>query len=578
MYGQLYCVLLSVITRRQEYYVDYCSMKTFLKFVIGSSSKSLVFSVLLSSLSGLFGAALVAVISQIFEFGNTQEPVNVWSKVALFGVLIIAMLGFELFGLRILAKHSEHVGHEMRIRLSRYILNSPLQQVEAQGVAVLLASFTQDIKLVASEIARIPVACVSLFSIIGGFVYLLWLSWQVVVVMALYAIPSLYIYYIIHRKVGAQAHTSLDHRNEQVGYFKALVVGIKELQLNKARRNRLFDAYLEPSGLRYKEASEKLIMLHTLSNAWVQFVYFISIILIFGLVVNGMATIDILGPYILVALFLKSHVFRFLATLPAWAYAGSVLQRMNSEGITVDKSLGLASAVLPIVKSNSFNRDNLSLDVVNLRYTYVNESDTQLFEVGPINMSLKAPELVFIVGQNGAGKTTFAKLLSGLYTSGQPALKCNGIEINATNLESYRELFSVIFTVPYLFNEIENFEHYSQGQEALIEGHLKTFQLQYKIQMKGSSLVIPELSQGQQKRLALLLAFLDDRPVVIFDEWGENQDPQYKEIFYKELLPRLRDAGKLVLVITHESQYFHLADRVIDITSNINKLDQQPTQ
>jgi putative ATP-binding cassette transporter len=553
-------------------------MKTFLKFVIGSSSKSLVFSVLLSSLSGLFGAALVAVISQIFEFGNTQEPVNVWSKVALFGVLIIAMLGFELFGLRILAKHSEHVGHEMRIRLSRYILNSPLQQVEAQGVAVLLASFTQDIKLVASEIARIPVACVSLFSIIGGFVYLLWLSWQVVVVMALYAIPSLYIYYIIHRKVGAQAHTSLDHRNEQVGYFKALVVGIKELQLNKARRNRLFDAYLEPSGLRYKEASEKLIMLHTLSNAWVQFVYFISIILIFGLVVNGMATIDILGPYILVALFLKSHVFRFLATLPAWAYAGSVLQRMNSEGITVDKSLGLASAVLPIVKSNSFNRDNLSLDVVNLRYTYVNESDTQLFEVGPINMSLKAPELVFIVGQNGAGKTTFAKLLSGLYTSGQPALKCNGIEINATNLESYRELFSVIFTVPYLFNEIENFEHYSQGQEALIEGHLKTFQLQYKIQMKGSSLVIPELSQGQQKRLALLLAFLDDRPVVIFDEWGENQDPQYKEIFYKELLPRLRDAGKLVLVITHESQYFHLADRVIDITSNINKLDQQPTQ
>lgn len=560
-------------------------MKIFLMFVLGSSTKLLFLSVILSGISGLCGAALVAVIGQIFEVGGTLQPTQVWLKVALFTVLIIAMLGFELFGRRILARHSEHVGHDMRLRLSRFVANSPLQQVERQGVAVLLATFTQDIKLVTSEIARIPVACVSLFSIIGGFFYLLWLSWEVVAVMVLYTIPALYIYFIIHRKVGAQAHISLDHRNKQVGYFKALVVGIKELQLNQVRKKRLFADYIQPSGEQYKEASEKLIMLDTISNAWVQFVYFVSIIVIFGLVVNGMASIDILGPYILIALFLKSYVFRFLGALPAWAYAGTVLQRMQSEGLDFLKhnpgqdseysdsaNVGMSSVDAPLAQNNPFESDKLLLEVVNLRYTYVNETDTQLFEVGPINMTLNSPELVFIVGQNGAGKTTFAKLLSGLYTNDQSALKCNGIEVDATNLASYRELFSVIFTVPYLFNEIDGFERFSEAQKASIEEHLTTFQLQYKVKIHEESLGIPELSQGQQKRLALLLAFLDDRPVIIFDEWGENQDPQYKEVFYNKLLPRLRDAGKIVLVITHESQYFHLADRVIDIVSNVNKV------
>lgn len=549
-------------------------MKIFLRFVLGSSTKLLVLSVFLSALSGLCGAALVAIIGQIFELGVREQPSQVWLKVFYFVVLIVAMLLFELFGRRILAGHSEHVSHAMRVRLSRYIASGPLQQIEAQGVAVLLASFTQDIKLVTSEIARIPVACVSLFSIVGGFFYLLWLSWEVVAVMVLYTIPALYVYFIIHRKVGAQAHISLDHRNEQVGYFKALVTGIKELQLNQNRKERLIDDFLEPSGERYKEASEKLIMLDTFSNAWVQFVYFVSIIVIFGLVVNGMATIDILGPYILIALFLKSYVFRFLAALPAWAYAGTVLQRMQSDGLDFqsEENTESTSKDLSITQSSPFSTENLILDVVDLRYTYVSEADTQLFEVGPINMTLKSPELVFIVGQNGAGKTTFAKLLSGLYTNDRSALKCNGIEINSTNLASYRELFSVIFTVPYLFNEIEEFERFSEDQKALVEDLLKTFQLEYKVKMRDTSLEIPQLSQGQQKRLALLLAFLDDRPIVIFDEWGENQDPQYKEVFYKELLPRLRDAGKIVLVITHESQYFHLADRVIDIVSNVNKV------
>jgi putative ATP-binding cassette transporter len=73
------------------------------------------------------------------------------------------------------------------------------------------------------------------------------------------------------------------------------------------------------------------------------------------------------------------------------------------------------------------------------------------------------------------------------------------------------------------------------------------------------------LSQGQRKRLALLTAYLEDRPIYLFDEWAADQDPQFKEIFYHHLLPELRARNKTVLVITHDDRYYDVADRLIKL-------------
>ena len=56
---------------------------------------------------------------------------------------------------------------------------------------------------------------------------------------------------------------------------------------------------------------------------------------------------------------------------------------------------------------------------------------------------------------------------------------------------------------------------------------------------------------------------LEDRPICIFDEWAANQDPSFKQMFYHKLLPELRAAGKALLVISHDENYFDIADRVI---------------
>ena len=68
---------------------------------------------------------------------------------------------------------------------------------------------------------------------------------------------------------------------------------------------------------------------------------------------------------------------------------------------------------------------------------------------------------------------------------------------------------------------------------------------------------------AQPKRLALLVAYLEDRPVYVFDEWASDQDPTYKDVFYRQLLPELRARGKAVVVITHDDHYFSVADRCL---------------
>ena len=65
--------------------------------------------------------------------------------------------------------------------------------------------------------------------------------------------------------------------------------------------------------------------------------------------------------------------------------------------------------------------------------------------------------------------------------------------------------------------------------------------------------------------MALVTALLEDRPFCVFDEWAADQDPQYKQIFYGQLLQDLRRRGKGVIVVTHDDRYFHLGDRVLKL-------------
>lgn len=90
-------------------------------------------------------------------------------------------------------------------------------------------------------------------------------------------------------------------------------------------------------------------------------------------------------------------------------------------------------------------------------------------------------------------------------------------------------------------------------------------QLSHKVKIEQGRLSTIDLSQGQRKRLALLTAYLEERPIYVFDEWAADQDPYFKNIFYLELLPQLKARNKTVFVISHDDRYYDIADRLIKL-------------
>jgi putative ATP-binding cassette transporter len=208
-----------------------------------------------------------------------------------------------------------------------------------------------------------------------------------------------------------------------------------------------------------------------------------------------------------------------------------------------------------------------SLELAGVQHTYRRENEEEEFSLGPIDLSLRPGELVFITGGNGSGKTTLAKLLVGLYIPQQGEIRLDGQTITDERRDDYRQLFSVVFSDFYLFENLLGLSAFNIDTKA--QDYLAKLQLDRCVQIKDRTLSTLELSQGQRKRLALLTAYLEDRSIYLFDEWAADQDPQFKEIFYFEL----KEAGKTVIVISHDDRYYNVADRVLKLNYGLIEFD-----
>ena len=93
--------------------------------------------------------------------------------------------------------------------------------------------------------------------------------------------------------------------------------------------------------------------------------------------------------------------------------------------------------------------------------------------------------------------------------------------------------------------------------------YLERLEIAHKVTIKDGSFSTTDLSTGQRKRLALVNAWLEERPVLVFDEWAADQDPAFRRIFYTELLPDLKRLGKTIIVISHDDRYFDIADQLV---------------
>jgi putative pyoverdin transport system ATP-binding/permease protein len=134
----------------------------------------------------------------------------------------------------------------------------------------------------------------------------------------------------------------------------------------------------------------------------------------------------------------------------------------------------------------------------------------------------------------------------------------------------------VVFSDFHLFESLLGLEGPELDERA--REYIGQLKLTPKIEVKDGALSTLDLSQGQRKRLALLTAYLEDRPVYLFDEWAADQDPLFKEVFYYQLLPELKAKGKTIVVISHDDHYYHVADRIVKLEYGAVEYDSAATE
>lgn len=525
-----------------------------LRYFFRRSPLRLTVATIAGLLSGASNIALVAVINRsLYRQGEAAEPLF-WTFVGI-GLFFLTTRFVSQVVLNDLGKRT---AIDLQVQLTKRILATPLRRLEEVGSHRLIAAITQDVSSVTQVATQLPGFCLDAAVLIGCVVYVGWLSPVVQASVVLFLALGLAIYKISERKTTPILMRIRQEENTFFKHLRALIEGNKELKLNRQRRIDRFERALEATANTITRQAYRIALIFSGVAGWALFVFYTLIaVVVFAIPAYTQVDREVITGTLLVILILRGPLEGVLSVFQTLSRSSVALHNLQSLGLADCEVQPTAVAV----------GDRLPpwelLELVNVAMSYPAEEGSGRFVLGPLNLVFKPGELVFISGGNGSGKTTFAKLLCGLYVPESGEIRFNHVPLNEMTREQCRQYFAAVFSDFFLFDELVGGS--AADVDATAREHLAQLRLTHKVQVNGGVLSTTQLSQGQRKRLALLAAYVEDRQIYIFDEWAADQDPEFKDIFYHQLLPTLKARNKTVFVITHDDRYYHVADRVIKL-------------
>jgi putative ATP-binding cassette transporter len=355
-------------------------------------------------------------------------------------------------------------------------------------------------------------------------------------------------------------------------HFKTLTNGFKEIKIDRKRREYFLSSEIGDACKRAFDYNVCGYKKYSFADGFGQLFFFVPV----GISLFVFARLNVVSQehiivYIFAVIYCIGPVSNLVGVIPIIAHASVAAGRIDKLMRSLDN--GANSCVYPAKDQNKIAKRVNKLELRDIAYVYEKGNGSKGFAVGPLNLVLNAGDIVFLTGGNGSGKSTLVKLIAGLYFPKKGDVKLNGIKINENNLEWYYEHFGIIFSDCYLFENLIGEGEKTLSDEA--KRYLKRFRVNNKTRIHEGRFASLDLSDGERKRIALISMLLQDKDIYIFDEWAANQDVEFKKMFYAEILRTLKLRRKIVLVITHDDQYFRFADRIVRMdvgTINVNKM------
>lgn len=523
-------------------------------FLLHSSWGTVIIGVITGGLSGAGSALLIASINAAI---SRTDPSAHQLLIGFIGLSILTLISSTISQI-LLVRLSQEAIYKMRLQMSHWILACPLRRLEQVGPNRILATLTDDIEAISKTVLNIPFVCVNGALVISCLGYLAWLSWGVFLTTLAVLGVAIVIIHLMLNHVYKLLRLARDQQDLLFKHFRSITDGIKELKLNTSRRSAFLDENLETTAATFRDYQVRAESIAAVTLNFNSLLFFGIIgTLVFGLPQFTSVTTPVLSAYALTITYLARPIESIMSVLPSLSRGSVALKKIEELGLSLANYSELSNSTA--FSARLFQHQ---IELIDITHTYHTEQEEK-FTLGPISLSFQPGELVFIVGGNGSGKSTLAKLIVGLYVPESGEIRWDGKTVTKHERDLYRQLFSAVFSDFYLFErllgiDIENLD--SQAQQ-----YLQRLQLEHKVRVSEGKLSTLELSQGQRKRLALLTAYLEKRPIYLFDEWASDQDPFFREIFYKQILQELKQQGKTVLVISHDDRYFHLADQIIKL-------------
>jgi len=368
--------------------------------------------------------------------------------------------------------------------------------------------------------------------LVFSFIYIAFLSltafWISIAVISCAAA----VYLLNQKTINMELRKAVEKEGEFFDFMKHLLQGFKELKMNASRSNDLFQNFLTRIAHETKDlkihTEYKFITNYIFAQV---FFYILLASIIFILPQVTVTSPSVMVQIIAVLLFMLGPLGDVVDSLPL----------ISKANVAVEKIAGLQEVFGGFDDTRDTANENpfggmtgiRGISMNRIEFTYPGREGQRMFAVGPVNLDIRSGEIIFIVGGNGSGKTTFLKLLSGLYHPQRGTMYVDDVPVNATNIAYYRNFFSVIFSDYHLFDRMYGLTNIDEKR---VNQFLKTMDLDEKTSYLDGRFTNVNLSTGQKKRLALITALMEDKPVCIFDEVAADQDPEYRKYFYPELL------------------------------------------
>ena len=536
-----------------------------LRFLLRESRATVAVAILVGLLSGAGNTGLMIFINTRLIHGRPMGASLAWG----FAALCLAVTVTRATSNLLLLCLGERTVRGLRMQLSRRILAAPLRHLEDLGPHRLLATLTGDVPTITNAVILLPEISISASIVAGCLAYLGWLSLPAFGITLVFIVAGAGGYHLAIRRALRHFTRAREQNDELLSHFRSLTEGTKELKVHRERRRSFLEGVLGSTVDRVYDAGVRGGSVYTLAESWGHLMIFVLLGLL-AFVLPLLMPVDdrTLTGYTFCLLYVVMPLQSVLNALPAFGRARVALERIRRLDLDLEAQPADEGAA-PIGKGPRWRR----LELADVAHSYRREGEDGHFTVGPVRLELAPGEVLFLVGGNGSGKTTLAKILAGLYAPSRARSAWTGSRSRRQRRCLSAVLLGRLLRLPPL-RACSASRRRRGGRRPGLPGPAPT-----EPQGRGRRTARSpptELSQGQRKRLALLTAYLEDRPIYLFDEWAADQDPLFREIFYRQILPRLKARGKAVIVISHDDRYYDAGDRLVKLDNGRIVFDGAP--